>query len=96
MTHPDNYEPNEAEKLFMEQALAYYRDMRAVARNAPDGHVLRLIDDFATRKGRELIRKSLESIAQDEVDDFEKKKKQRPAQNVKPKDEIADDEKNRS
>ena len=33
---------NIAKQLFLEQARAYYRDMKAVADNAPDGHVIGL------------------------------------------------------
>ena len=74
MTLQNNHDTNDPEKLFLEQARAYYREMRAVAGNAPDGQVLRLAEAFAVQYGQELIRKSLETIVQDEVDTFEKKR----------------------
>ena len=45
--HATNSDHDAAEQLFLEQALAYYRDMKAVADNAPDGHVIRLAETFA-------------------------------------------------
>jgi hypothetical protein len=42
---------NAAEQLFPEQARAYYRDMKSVADNTSDGHVLRLAETFAVGGG---------------------------------------------
>jgi len=36
----ENQIQDEAEKLFLEQAKAYYRDLRAAAQNAPDGKII--------------------------------------------------------
>ena len=58
-----------AEELIVAQALAYYRDMKAVAKNAPYGQFLNDAEAVALSKGRELIRQSLETIAQEEIDD---------------------------
>jgi len=96
MTLQNNHDTNDPEKLFLEQARAYYREMRAVASDASDGQVLRLAEAFAVQYGQELIRQSLETIVQDEVDTFEKKRRRCSAQNAKPKKEIADDEVNKS
>ena len=56
-------------QFFIEQALAYYRDMKAVADNAPDGQVIHLAETFAMTQGRELVRKSLALIVQEQVAD---------------------------
>lgn len=66
---------DEAEKLFLEQAKAYYRDMRAAVQNAPDGKILARADAFAFLNGRELIRQSLEGFVQEQNDLLEKKMK---------------------
>ena len=47
--------------------------MKAVAQNAPYGQFLNDAEAAALSKGRELIRQSLETIAQEEIDDSEKK-----------------------
>jgi hypothetical protein len=65
---------DENEKLFLEQAKAYYRDLRKAAQNAPYGKIIDHADAFAFQQGRELIRKSLEQIVQEQNDTFEKKK----------------------
>jgi hypothetical protein len=64
---------DEREALFMEQALAMFREMREVATQAPDGEVLNEAELFATSRGRELIRKGLESVLQDQAGEVEKK-----------------------
>lgn len=64
---------DEREALFMEQALAMFREMRDVATEAPDGEVLNEAELFATSRGRELIRKGLESVLQDQAGEVEKK-----------------------
>lgn len=65
---------DEGEKLFLEQAKAYYRDLRQAAQTAPVGKILDRADAFAFQHGRELVRKSLESIVQEQNDLLEKKK----------------------
>ena len=42
---------NIGEELFLEQVRAYYRDMKAVADNASDGHVIRFAETFAVTQG---------------------------------------------
>jgi hypothetical protein len=64
----------EAEKLFLEQAKAYYRDLRQSAQNAPYGKIIAHADAFALQQGRELIRQSIEGIVQEQNDLLEKKK----------------------
>jgi hypothetical protein len=64
---------DEREALFVEQALAMFREMRDVAAEAPDGEVLDQAEQCATSQGRELIRKGLESVLQDQAHGVEKK-----------------------
>ena len=52
-------------QFFIEQALAYHRDMKAVADNASDGQVIHLAETFAMTQGRELVRKSFAFIVQE-------------------------------
>jgi hypothetical protein len=61
------------EALIVEQALAMYREMREAATNAPDGAVLSRAESLAVTRGRELTRKSLETVLQEEVNVAEKK-----------------------
>ena len=60
------------EALIVEQALAMYREMRDAAA-APEGHVLSAAESLAVVRGRELARKSLETVVQAEIESLEKK-----------------------
>lgn len=64
---------NPQEALIVEQALAMYREMRSAAAAAPDGHVLSAAESLAVTRGRELTRKSLEAVVQEEIESQEKK-----------------------
>ena len=64
---------NPQEALVVEQALAMYRETRNVARDAPDGEVLDRAEVFAMARGRELTRKTLESVLNEEAREVEKK-----------------------
>lgn len=81
---------SEAEALFLEQALAYYRDMKTAAKNAPYGRFLDQAETVAVLQGRELLRQSLQAVAQEEIDDIEKKTKRRSAKPVKRKNDTED------
>jgi hypothetical protein len=70
----DDQIQDEGERLFLEQAKAYYRDLRQTAQNAPLGKIIRHVEVLAVQAGRELIRQSVESIMQDQNDHLEKKK----------------------
>ena len=61
------------EALIVEQALAMYREMRQAAAAAPDGQVLSMAETLAVARGRELSRRSLESVLQAEAREGEKK-----------------------
>lgn len=64
---------NPQEALIVEQALAMYREMRHAAAEAGDGDVLSVAEGLAVTRGRELMRKSLESVLQEEAQASEKK-----------------------
>jgi hypothetical protein len=64
---------NPEEALVVEQALAMYREMRQAAAAAPDGQVLSIAESLAVARGRELTRRSLESVLQAEAREGEKK-----------------------
>jgi hypothetical protein len=61
------------EALFVEQALAMFRELRQTAKDAPDGEVLHQAEMVAVERGQELIRKGLESVIQDQAEEVEKK-----------------------
>jgi len=75
MTKPKKHDETAAEKLFLEQAQAYYRDLRAAGMNAPYGKGLQNAEVVAVKFGRELIQKSLELAAQESIEELEKKRK---------------------
>lgn len=64
---------NEAEALVVEQALAMYRELNCTCQLAPDGEVLNLAEQMAVQRGRELTRKTLEAVLQDQAHEVEKK-----------------------
>lgn len=64
---------NAMEALIVEQALAMVRDVKQVADDAPDGQVLSRAEQAAARQGRELTRKSLEAVLNDQGEELEKK-----------------------
>jgi hypothetical protein len=61
------------EALVVEQALAMVREMKRVADAAPDGQVLNQAETVAVAQGRELTRKSLEAVLNDQAAEVEKK-----------------------
>lgn len=50
---------DEAERLALEQAIAYFAHMRQLAHTAPPGTVLATCEELALRDGRALLRRSL-------------------------------------
>jgi hypothetical protein len=64
---------NPQEALIVEQALAMYREMRCIAREAPDGEAFDRAERLALDRGRELMRTSLETVVNDEAREVEKK-----------------------
>jgi hypothetical protein len=61
------------EALVVEQALAMVREMKGVADAAPDGQVLAQAERVAVVQGRELSRKSLEAVLNEQAHEVEKK-----------------------
>jgi hypothetical protein len=61
------------EALVVEQALAMVREMKRVADAAPDGQVLDQAETVAVAQGRELTRKSLEAVLNEQAAEVEKK-----------------------
>jgi hypothetical protein len=70
---------NPQEALIVEQALAMYREMRDAAAQAADGEVLNVAESLAVARGRELMRRSLETVLQQEAEAGEKKTRRRDA-----------------
>jgi hypothetical protein len=60
--------------MFLEQAAAYFDDMKATTQNAPYGQIFNHAEAFAVQHGRELIRQSLEHLLQEQIVEHEKKK----------------------
>ena len=61
-----------AEELIVAQALALYRDSKTIADNAPHGQFLNHAEAAVISKGRELIRTTLQTLAQEKIHDIEK------------------------
>lgn len=65
----------EAERLGIEQALAFFTQMRQVAANAPDGSVLAACEQVALGDGRRLLKDTLASAVQARADGADAQKK---------------------
>ena len=65
------------EALLVEQMLAMVRELRGVCRTASDGHVLEQAEQLAVARGRELTRKTLESVLNEQGREVEKKGRRR-------------------
>ena len=62
-----------AKEYFLEQAAAYYDELKTTAHSADDGQFLNVAEAVVLSKGRELLRQSLETLTQEAIDDIEKK-----------------------
>ena len=67
------------EALLVEQVLAMVRELRDVCHTAPDGHVLEQAEQIAVDRGRELTRKALENVLNEQAKEVEKKGRRRDA-----------------
>jgi hypothetical protein len=65
----------EAERLALEQALAFFTQMRQVAATAPDGTVLAACEQLALTDGRQLLRDTLAAAVQARADQSGAQKK---------------------
>jgi len=64
---------DEAERLGLEQALAFFAQMRQTAQTAPEGTVLAACEQVALSEGRLFLRNSLAAAVQSRVDRAEHK-----------------------
>jgi hypothetical protein len=64
---------DDAERLLLEQALAYVAQLRQVAQDAPDGTVLAACEQLALRDGRALLRSTLAAALEDRITTAEQK-----------------------
>jgi hypothetical protein len=64
---------DEAERLALEQAIAFFTQLRQVAQTAPAGTVLAACEQVALQDGRALLRRSLAAAVQARVDGAEAK-----------------------
>ena len=64
---------NPQEALIVEQALAMYRELRKAAADAADGQVIAVAEQLAVASGRELTRRTLQTVLLEESRCAEKK-----------------------
>lgn len=64
---------DEAERLGLEQAIAFFRQMQQIAQTAPDGTVLAACEHVALQDGRRLLRNTLAAAVQARIDAAEQK-----------------------
>lgn len=67
----------EAERLILEQARAFFAQMRQVGATAPDGTVLAACEQVALDSGRKLVRDTLASAVQSRADAADASQKSR-------------------
>jgi hypothetical protein len=67
----------DAERLLLEQALAFFGQLRVVAATAPDGTVLAACEQVALAGGRKLVRDALGTAVQQRADATDAQKKSR-------------------
>lgn len=61
------------ERLIVERALAFARELQSTATASPDGRVLHNAESFCFLPGREFLRTALETVVQAQADAVEKK-----------------------
>jgi hypothetical protein len=61
------------EALVVEQALAMVRELKQTADAAPDGQVLARVETLAVTRGRELIKRSVQAVLQQQAEEVEKR-----------------------
>ena len=67
----------QGERLLLEQALAFFAQLRQVAATAPDGTVLAACEQVALADGRRLVRDALGTAVQQRADATDGRKKVR-------------------
>jgi hypothetical protein len=61
------------ERLIVESALAFARELQATATNSRDGQVLDNAEGFCLNQGREFLRSALTAVVQAQAEAVEKK-----------------------
>ena len=74
-----------AREYFLEQAAAYFDDLKSAAKNAPPGQVVNYVEAAVIEQGQELLRQSLEILIQEEIDEVEKMEETRECPKCKEK-----------
>jgi hypothetical protein len=64
---------DDAERLALEQAIAYVAHLRSVAQDAPDGSVLDTCEQLALADGRALLRSTLAAALEGRIGSAEQK-----------------------
>lgn len=72
----------DAERMMLEQAIAFFADLRTVAHTAPHGTVIDACEALALTGGRKLLRDSLGHAVQARIDAADAQKKS-PARGTK-------------
>ena len=85
-----------SESLVVQHALALYRDTKALAKNAPHGQFLNCAEAAIVTDGRELLRTTLQTLVQEEINEIEKKTKRDSVRNAEQKKGIAESPKSKS
>jgi hypothetical protein len=73
------------ERLLLEQALAYFCEIRRVGTTAPSGTVLAACEQVALASGRTLVRDSLAAAVQSRADAQKKRRANGPKEHVSAK-----------
>lgn len=63
----------DAERILIEQAVAYAKHLNQVAHTAPMGAVLKVCEQTALNEGKTLLRTTLQGAVQARIDEVEKK-----------------------
>jgi hypothetical protein len=77
MTPPTVTITDPIERLLVEHALAFARELRATATNSPDGQVLHNAEGFCLNQGRDFLRTVLTTVVQAQADAVEKRGRRR-------------------
>lgn len=64
---------SDAERIAIEQAIAFVAEMHALAHTAPGGQILHACEEHALDAGRQLLQRTLQQAVQTRIDADEKK-----------------------
>ena len=74
MPRRENCTHKTAKELFLEQAAAFFDDLKTTAENAPYGQFFNYAEAFSVQQGQKLLLQNLENLTQEGIDEFEKKR----------------------